>query len=143
MSKLYRAAVGAFTAALIASAAQADGPDISAQRLLRAWKGEDPGMRMVAEVIASAFASGLSWKGTLAGKEVYCPPQGFKGGQVMAALDQFLVSNPDLAEKSYGDAMAASLSRAFPCQPQYLEASIRLRAQRLAPRPPKSGNPGV
>ena len=116
MSKLYRAAVAAFTATLITSAARADGSDISAQRLLDSWKGEDPGMRMVAEVIASAFASGLSWKGTLAGKDVYCPPQGFKGGQVMAALDQFLVSNPALAEKSYGDAMAASLSRAFPCQ---------------------------
>ena len=59
---------------LIASAAQADGPDISAQRLISAWKGEDPNMRMVAEVIASAFASGLSWKGALGGKEVYCPP---------------------------------------------------------------------
>jgi Rap1a immunity proteins len=118
MSKMYRAAVVAFAAALITSAAQADGPNTSAQGLLSAWKGEDANMRMVAEVIASAFASGLSWKGTLAGKEVYCPPQGFKGGQVMAALDQFLVSNPDMAEKSYGDAMAASLSRAFPCQPQ-------------------------
>jgi Ssp1 endopeptidase immunity protein Rap1a len=73
---------------------------------------------MVAEVIASAFASGLSWKGTLGGKEVYCPPQGLKGGQVMTTLDQFLVSNPDMAEKTYGDAMAASLSRAFPCQAQ-------------------------
>jgi hypothetical protein len=100
MSKMYRAAVVAFTAALFTSAAQADGSDISAQRLLDSWKGEDPGMRMVAEVIASAFASGLSWKGTLAGKDVYCPPQGFKGGQVMAALDQFLVSNPDMAERS-------------------------------------------
>jgi Rap1a immunity proteins len=118
MSKLYRVAVAAFTAALIASGARADGPDISAQRLLDSWKGEDPGMRMVAEVIASAFASGLSWRSTLAGKEVYCPPQGFKGGQVMAALDQFLVSNPDMAEKSYGDAMAVSLTRAFPCQVQ-------------------------
>ena len=118
MSKLYRVAAGALAVALIATAAHADGPDISAQRLLESWKGEDPGMRMVAEVIASAFASGLSWKGTLGGKEVYCPPQGLKGGQVMTTLDQFLVSNPDMAEKSYGDAMAASLSRAFPCQTQ-------------------------
>jgi hypothetical protein len=118
MSKLYRVAAGAFAVALIATAVHADGPDISAQRLLESWKGEDPGMRMVAEVIASAFASGLSWRGTLAGKEVYCPPQGSKGGQVMAALDQFLVSNPDMAEKSYGDAMAVSLARAFPCQVQ-------------------------
>jgi hypothetical protein len=118
MFKLYSVAAGVSAAMLIASATQADGPDISAQRLLSAWKGEDPNMRMVAEVIASAFASGLSWKGTLGGKEVYCPPQGLKGGQVMTNLDQFLVSNPDMAEKSYGDAMAASLSRAFPCEAQ-------------------------
>jgi hypothetical protein len=72
---LYSLADGVFAAKLIASAAQAEGPDISAQRLLSAWKGEDPTMRMVAEVIASAFASGLSWTGTLGGKEVYCPPQ--------------------------------------------------------------------
>jgi hypothetical protein len=118
MKKLYRVAVGAIAAALIASEAQADGPDISAQRLLDSWKGDDPGLTMVAEVIASAFASGLSWKGLLRGKEVYCPPPGLKGGQVMTAFDQFLASNPDLAEKPYGEAMAASLSRAFPCQTQ-------------------------
>ena len=118
MGKLYSVAVGVSAAMLIASAAQADGTDISAQRLLSAWKGEDPNMRMVAEVIASAFASGLSWKGTLGGKEVFCPPQRLKGGEVMTTLDQFLVSNSDMAEKSYGDAMAASLSRAFPCQAQ-------------------------
>jgi hypothetical protein len=118
MSKLYRVAAGAFAVALIASAAHADSPDISARRLLAAWKGEDPNMKMVAEVIASAFASGLSWKATFGGKEVYCPPEGLKGGQVMIALEQFLASNPDLAEKPYGDAMAASLSRAFPCQTQ-------------------------
>src|ERR1700723_3693114 len=72
MSKLYRAAVAPFRAAIIASGARADGPDIFAQRLLDSWKGEDPGMRMVAEVIASAFASGFSWGGDDAGKRVYC-----------------------------------------------------------------------
>jgi hypothetical protein len=118
MGKLYSVTTGVVVAMLMASAAYADGPDISAQRLLSAWKGEDPNMRMVAEVIASAFASGLSWKGTLGGKDLYCPPPGLKGGQVMTTLDQFLASNPDLVEKSYGDAMAASLSRAFPCPAQ-------------------------
>jgi hypothetical protein len=118
MSRLYRAAAAAFTAALMTSAAQADGPNTSAQGPLSAWKGDDPNMRMVAEVIASASASGLSWKGTLAGKEVYCPPQGLQGGQVMTALDQFLASNPNFADKTYGDAMAMSLSGAFPCQAQ-------------------------
>jgi hypothetical protein len=104
MGKLYSVTTGVFVAMLMASAAYADGPDISAQRLLSAWKGEDPNMRMVAEVIASAFASGLSWKGTLGGKDLYCPPPGLKGGQVMTTLDRFLASNPDLVEKSYGDA---------------------------------------
>jgi hypothetical protein len=118
MSKLYSLIAGVFVATLTVSAAQADGPDISAQRLLSAWKGEDPNMRMVAEVIASAFASGLSWNRSPGGKEVYCPPPGLKGGQVMTDLERFLVSNPDLAERSYGDAMAMSLSRAFPCQTQ-------------------------
>ena len=65
MGKLYTVAAGVFVAMLIASAAQADGPDISAQRLLSSWQDEDPSMRMVAEVIAIAFASGFSWGGTL------------------------------------------------------------------------------
>ncbi len=30
-------------------------------------------------------------------------------------VEKFLADNPDMAEKQYGDAMAASLSRAFPC----------------------------
>jgi hypothetical protein len=57
MNKLYSVAIGVFAVTLTASAAQADGPDTSAQGLLSAWKGDDPGMRMVAEVIASARAS--------------------------------------------------------------------------------------
>jgi Ssp1 endopeptidase immunity protein Rap1a len=73
-------------------------------------------MKMVAEVIASAFASGLSWKGSLGGKEIYCPPSGLKGGQAMTTLEHFLEDNPNMAEKPYSDAMAASLSRAFPCR---------------------------
>jgi hypothetical protein len=116
MNKLYRAVVVAFATAMITSTAQADGPNTSARGLLSAWKSDDPNMRMVAEVIASAFASGLSWKGTLAEKDVYCPPQGLTGGQVMRALEQFLPGNPNFAEKTYGDAMAISLTHAFPCE---------------------------
>ena len=64
MGKLYTVAARVFVAVLIAAAAaQADGPDISAQRLLSSWQDEDPSMKMVAEVIASAFASGFSWGG--------------------------------------------------------------------------------
>jgi hypothetical protein len=72
-------------------------------------------MKMVAEVIASAFSSGLSWRGSLAGKEIYCPPPGLKGHEIMSAFEQYLQDNPDMAERAYGDAIAASLSRAFPC----------------------------
>ena len=42
MSKLYRVAAGAFAVALIASAAHADGPDISAQRCLRVGRVKTP-----------------------------------------------------------------------------------------------------
>ena len=73
-------------------------------------------MRMLAEVIASAFSSGLSWRGSLGGKAVFCPPPGLKGGQVMSAFGRFLEDHPEMAEKTYGDALAASLSREFPCQ---------------------------
>ena len=105
-----------FIAMLLAAPALADPSDISARRLLSGWKAEDASMRMLAEVSASAFAGGLSWRGSLAGKEVYCPPPDFKGRQVMIAFEKFLEENPDMAEKPYGAAMAASLSRAFPCQ---------------------------
>jgi len=103
-------------AMLLTGAAAAQSPDISARRLLSSWKGEDPSMRLVAEVIASAFSSGLSWRGSLARKEVYCPPPGLKGHEIMVAFERFLEDNPDMAERPYGDAMAATLSRAFACQ---------------------------
>src|ERR1700730_3675916 len=117
MSKLYRA-VAVLVTATIASSVRADGPDISAQRLLESWKGEDPGMRMVAEVIASAFASGYSWGGDAPGKRAYCAPPAFKGPQIMAALEAFVGDHPALAERPYGEAMAATLKTAFPCNAQ-------------------------
>ena len=98
------------------ASAQTSPPDISARRLLSSWKDEDVTMRMVAEVIAAAFSGGLSWRGSLAGKEVYCPPSGLKGHEIMIAFGQFLADNPDMAERPYGDAMAATLSQAFPCR---------------------------
>ncbi len=103
-------------AMLLTSSVEAQSPDISARRLLSSWKAEDPSMRMLAEVIAAAFSGGLSWHGSLAGKEIYCPPPGLKGHEIMISFEQFLNNNPDMAEKPYGDAMAASLSREFPCQ---------------------------
>jgi hypothetical protein len=116
--KLYSVAAGVFLAALIASSAGADGPDISAQRLLESWKDEDPSMRMVAEVIASAFASGFSWGGGAAGKRAYCASPDLKGRQIMGALQEFLRDNPNMADRPYGAAMAETLTKAFPCGAQ-------------------------
>jgi hypothetical protein len=114
MAKLLSIAGGVLLAALVASTALADG-DMSAQRLLASWKNEDPGMRMVAEVIASAFASGFSWGGDVGGKRTYCAAPGLKGGQIMSAFEAFVRDNPTLAERPYGEAMAGTLSKAFPC----------------------------
>ena len=72
-------------------------PDISARRLLSSWKNQDPSMHMLAEVIASAFASGLDWSALLGGKQVYCPPAGLKGGEAMIAFERFLADHPEMA----------------------------------------------
>ena len=118
MGKLHSVFVGVFLAALVASAAQADGPDISAQRLLESWRGDDSGMAMVAEVIASAFASGFSWGGDAAEKRAYCAPPDLKGRQIMRAFEAFVRDNPALAERPYGEAMSGTLRKAFPCNGQ-------------------------
>ena len=34
----------------------------------------------------------------------------------MIDVEKFLQDHPDMAEKTYGDAVAASLSLAFPCE---------------------------
>jgi hypothetical protein len=115
MSKLYSAVVGLFLAALVTTAARADGPDISARRLLDSWHDEDPGMKMVAEVIASAFASGFSWGGDAAGKRTYCAPPDLKGRQIMSAFEELIRDNPALGDRPYGESMAGTLMRSFPC----------------------------
>ena len=57
---MWVAAAGVLGATLITSAGHADDPDISAHWLVESWHDENSGMRIVAEVIASAFASGFS-----------------------------------------------------------------------------------
>ncbi len=76
-------------------------------------------MAAVAEVIACAFASGMLWAGTIEGHPVYClpPTAELTGHQVMSVLESFIADNPDAADKPYGFALSASLSRAFPCAP--------------------------
>ena len=62
----------------------------------RARRTPAPGR--LAEVIASAFASGFSWGGDAAGKRAYCAPPDLKGPQIMGAFEAFVRDNPALAE---------------------------------------------
>ena len=68
---------------------------------------------------SQAVASGMSWAGTIEGHPVYCPPSTapLVGKQLMGLLERFVAENPDAADKTYGFALSASLSRAFPCTP--------------------------
>ena len=54
---------GVFLAMALPAPGRAEPPNISAQRLLASWQEGEPGMKMLAEVIASAFASGMAWAG--------------------------------------------------------------------------------
>jgi hypothetical protein len=103
-------------AALFVPVVLAGPQDATARALVADWKDQDPGMRGLAEVIASAFASGLVAAGRLGGKEVFCPPSDLGGKQIMSALERFVDNNPDLTDKPYGFALAASLQDAFPCR---------------------------
>jgi hypothetical protein len=75
-------------------------------------------MKMLAEIIVSAFASGFSWGGDASGRHTYCAPPDLKGPKIMVAFEAFLVDHPQMAGQPYGAAMAATLSRAFPCAGQ-------------------------
>jgi hypothetical protein len=101
-----------------ASEVRADPANTTARALLATWKA-DPNMAAVAEAIASAFASGMSWAGTIEGHPVYCPPPtvALTGNQLMGILEHFVADHPDSADKTYGFALSASLTQAFSCAP--------------------------
>ena len=101
------------------SGARAGPADTTARALVADWKAGDREMAAVAEVIASAFASGMSWAGTIEGHPLYCPPPigAFTGNQAMSILENFIVDHPETADQTYGFALSASLRHAFPCAP--------------------------
>ena len=80
-------------AALFAPVVWAGPENATARALLADWKDQDPGMTAVAEVIASAFASGLAAAGSLGGREVVCPPSDLGGKQIMRGLERFVNDN--------------------------------------------------
>jgi hypothetical protein len=59
-----------------------------------------PGMRMVAEVIASAFASGFPWGKSNARKRVYCASPDLKGGQIISAFAVFLEKQSEVGRRA-------------------------------------------
>ena len=73
----------------------------TARALVADWKNGDREMAVVAEVIASAFASGMSWAGTIEGHPLYCPPSNgaFTGNQAMTILENFISDPPRLLTK--------------------------------------------
>ncbi len=105
--------------ALWTSGALSDPARTTARALVADWKNGDREMAAVAEVIASAFASGMSWAGTIEGHPLYCPPPigAFTGNQAMSILENFIVDHPETADQTYGFALSASLRHAFPCAP--------------------------
>ncbi|MGO8919247.1 MAG: hypothetical protein ACLQJR_25375 [Stellaceae bacterium] len=76
-------------------------------------------MAAVAEVIASAFASGMSWAGTIEGDPLYCPPPigAFTGNQVMNILESFIADHSRDGRQNL-----------WPSAPRQLAADIPLRA---------------
>jgi hypothetical protein len=93
--------------------------DTTARTLVADWKTGDREMAAVAALVAGAFASGMSWAGTFEGHPLYCPPPigAFTGSQAMSILESFLAEHPEMADKTYGLALPASLRQALPCAP--------------------------
>lgn len=116
---LTKMTVAILLVAVWASEARAGSADTTARALVAARKDVDHNMAAVAEVIAGSFASGMSWAGAIEGRPVYCPPQAapLAGPQLMGILERFVADNPDSAHKTYGCALSAGLSGAFPCAP--------------------------
>ena len=122
MCNLYsvtKMAAAVLLTALWTSGALADPARTTARALVVDWKDGDRDMAAVAEVIASAFASGMSWAGTIEGHPLYCPPPigAFIGSQAMSILENFIADHPETADKTYGLALSAGLRQAFPCSP--------------------------
>ncbi len=116
---LTKMAAAVLLAAAWASGARAGPGDATARALVTDWRAGDREMAAVAEVIASAFASGMSWAGTIEGHPPYCPPPNgaFTGSQAMSILESFIADHPETADKTYGLVLSAGLRQAFPCAP--------------------------
>ena len=120
LSGLTLLAAAVLLAAVSSLGARAGPADTTARALVAERRSGDREMAAVAEVIASAFASGMSWAGTIEGHPIYCPPPigAFTGNQAMNILESFIADHPETADKTYSLALSASLRQAFPCAPR-------------------------
>jgi hypothetical protein len=96
--KLYSVAAGVFVATLISYAAHEDDPDASAQRSLSAWKGKSPKASRAHSQAAHPGTARLRRRKSTASVRA-------KGRRSHDNHEQFLIDNPDMAEKSYCDVM--------------------------------------
>jgi len=66
--------------------------------------------------IASAFASGRSWAGTIEGHSVYCPPPtaALTRRQLIGILERFVADNPDSADKNLRPRARGQLAAGVP-----------------------------
>ncbi len=71
LDNLTKMAVAVLLAAMSTSGAGAGPADTTARAIVADWKVGDREMAAVAEDIASAFASGMSWAGTIEGDPLY------------------------------------------------------------------------
>jgi len=85
--KLTKMAAAILLIAVWTSGARADPADTTARALVVDWKDGDREMAPVAE------------------------------NQAMSILESFIADHPEMADKTYGLALSASLRQAFPCAP--------------------------
>ena len=72
---------------------------------------------MIAEVIASAFATGLI-HGRLAERKagLLSAARRKRAERPWAGFERFLADHPEKADRPYGEALAASLAQEYPCK---------------------------
>jgi hypothetical protein len=114
LDNLIKFVAAVLLAAVWTSDARAGSAGATTRALVADWKEGDREMAAVAEVIASAFASGMSWAGTIEGHPLYCPPPigAFTDKQAMSIPESFIADHPKTADKTYGLALSASLRQA-------------------------------
>jgi hypothetical protein len=81
------------------------------------WKGEDPGYENGRRSNSERLRKRI-FVGEDAQKSEHIALLRISRGHIMGAFEAFVRDNPALAERPYGEPMAATLRKAFPCNAQ-------------------------